>query len=293
MREPESLEVLDLFFRDVGRGPLLTAQQEVALVRRMRGEDVRVPPPGDPTPSPTAAHNRLVEQNLRLVVSIATHHRGRGLALEDLIQEGSLGLRHAAERFDPDRGLRFSTYATWWIRQAISRAVANDGRLVRLPVHVAHRFGQIRRAADRLTEQLGREPTSDEIVAETRLPVAEVRRALSSPTEVRSLDQPAGAGGDALLGDLVADPHAGPEDVAAASTVNPAVLDVLDRYLTVRERLILSLRFGLDGSEPMTLEETGQRLGVTRERIRQIEHRAIEQLRAHPGARRALHALAS
>jgi RNA polymerase primary sigma factor len=290
---PAGLDVLELFFQDLGMHPLLTARQEIALVRRMRGENVRVPGPGNPVPSAHEAHNRLVEQNLRLVVSIAVGYRGRGLPLEDLIQEGSIGLRHAAVRFDPDRGFRFSTYATWWIRQAISRAAVKDGRMVRLPVHVAHRLSRVQRAAEQLTRELDREPTVEELAAQAELSPTEVQRALRAASDVRSLDEPMVGRGDALLGDFVADPQPGPEELGTESTVPLAVEQVLRRYLTPRERTIIGLRFGLGGGRPMTLEETGRVVGVTRERVRQIEHRALEHLRHRPGARVALLALAS
>jgi RNA polymerase primary sigma factor len=291
--ESASVDVLDLFFRDIGRRPLLTAAQEVALVRRMRGEEVGVPPPGHPHPTPHEAHNRLVEENLRLVVSIAAAYRGRGLPLEDLIQEGAIGLRHAAERFDPDRGFRFSTYATWWIRQSISRAAVKNGRMVRLPVHVAQRLSRVQRAVEQLTRELGREPTAEEVAVDVALSPAEVRRVFGAAAEVRSLDEPIRGAGESVLGDLVPDLRPGPEELGTATTIPPAVDSVLRRYLRPRERVIIVLRFGLDGGRPMTLEETGHELGVTRERIRQLEHRAIEHLRRLPGARSALLALAS
>jgi RNA polymerase primary sigma factor len=272
------MDALSLFLREVPRGPLLTADQEWALARRMRGEETTVPPPGDPRPSPKEAHDRLVEANLRLVISVARRYRNRGLPLEDLIQEGALGLRRAAEKFDPDRGWRFSTYATWWIRQSVGRAVLDHARVVRLPVHMAGRVAHVQRTRDDLRAQLGRGPTEAEIAEVLGLTAAQVVEALDAAIPAGSLDRPIGEDGESTLGDLVADLGPGPEELAADASVVETVRRALD-MLPPRERVVLAMRHGIDDGRPRSLDEIGRVVGVTRERVRQIEAQALRRLR--------------
>jgi RNA polymerase primary sigma factor len=273
------LDAMSLLSRDIPKGPLLTGPQELALARRMRGEDVRVPPPGAARPTPAEAHDRLVEQNMRLVLSIARKYQNRGLPVEDLVQEGSLGLRHAAEKFDPERGWRFSTYATWWIRQAVTRSLGEQSRSVRVPVHMLARGAMAHRTREQLREHLGRPPTAEEVAAETGLSPAQVDESLAAIRTASSLDRPLGEDGESTLGERLADGGPPPDAVAEASWQAEAVAAVLDA-LPPRERLVVEVRFGIGRDQPGTLDDAGAALGVSRERARQIETGVLRRLRA-------------
>jgi RNA polymerase primary sigma factor len=282
--EPGELDTLALLLRDIPRGPLLTADQEWSLARRMRGEDAIVPPPGNPRPTAKEAHDRLVEENMRLVISVARKYRGRGLPLEDLIQEGALGLRRAAEKFDPEKGYRFSTYATWWVRQAVGRSLMDDARVVRVPVHMVGRIGQIARAEEELRLRLGRRPTPAETAAELHLTAQQVEDALRATQQPVSLERPLGED-DATLGDVVADDGPPPDEQAEHLCLLEDVRRALEA-LAPRERTVLALRFGIGYERAHSLEEAGKELGVTRERARQIEAQALSRLRDDPVVRR-------
>jgi RNA polymerase primary sigma factor len=257
---------LQLFLADVGRHKLLTAAEEVMLAKRIER--------GDPT-----AKRRMIESNLRLVVSIAKGYRGLGVPFLDLIQEGTLGLNRAVEKFDWRRGYKFSTYATWWIRQSVQRAVANHARTIRVPVHVVERQQKLSRAARRLEVELGREATKDELAEATGLPMQHVDEALGAAHASVSLNQTVGADDEGELGDLFADREAAdPFDEAEESLRRQGVRRALDA-LPERERRILELRFGFEG-EPWTLEAIGHELDLTRERVRQLEGQALARLGA-------------
>jgi RNA polymerase primary sigma factor len=257
---------LQLFLADVGRHKLLTAADEVALAKRIER--------GDPV-----AKRRMIESNLRLVVSIAKGYRGLGVPFLDLIQEGTLGLNRAVEKFDWRRGFKFSTYATWWIRQSVQRAVANHARTIRVPVHVVERQQKLSRAARRLEVELGREATKDELAEATGLPIQHVDEALGAAHASVSLNQNVGADDEGELGDLFADRDASdPFDEAEESLRRQGVRRALDA-LPERERRILELRFGFEG-EPWTLEAIGHELDLTRERVRQLEGQALSRLAA-------------
>src|SRR5262245_11154036 len=273
---------LGLLMRNLRRGPLLTAEQEQALARRARGEVAWVPPPGEPFPTAFAARNRLIEANLRLVISIAKQYRYHGLPLEDLIQEGVLGLSRAAQKFDPDRNLRSSTYAPCWIRQSVGRAIHDHGRLLRLPVHVLERLRRIERARDALQAQLARPPSPDEIAQLLGLETAVVVEVLSVASDAVSLDRPLSADADTLITQLIADPGPGPEEELEHRSVVEIVAAALSE-LNPRARTILLLRYGFGRAHPLTLEEIGRCLGITRERVRQIERDALSQLRCDRG----------
>jgi RNA polymerase primary sigma factor len=262
-----SLDSLRLYLREIGRVPLLTADQEVHLAKRIeRGE--------------MGAKTQMIEANLRLVVSIAKGHLGRGLSFLDLIQEGSLGLIRAVEKFDYRRGYKFSTYATWWIRQAVTRAIADKARTIRIPVHMVERLNKVVQAERRLVQQLAREPDPEEIAAELELSADEVREILRMASVPVSLERPVGEDGEARLGDFVEDESAeSPLELAALAVRRRALRQMLDS-LPERERRVIELRYGLDGAAPRTLEQVGRTFGVTRERIRQIEHATLEQLAA-------------
>jgi RNA polymerase primary sigma factor len=263
-----------LYLSEIGRVPLLTRDEEVALARQAAA--------GDPE-----ARRRLIEANLRLVVSVAKKYTGRGMDLMDLVQEGNRGLMRAVEKFDWRRGYKFSTYATWWIRQAITRALADQSRTVRLPVHVIETRNRLLRAARNLAQRLGREPTPAELAQAVHLPASRVEEILRASQEPASLDAPTDDEGDSHLQDFVADPDTlDPEEVAARVSLRQQLEEVLDT-LTPRERLVLRRRFGLSGGGPRTLEQVGRELGVTRERVRQIEARALRKLR-HRGRERGL-----
>jgi RNA polymerase primary sigma factor len=257
---------LQLFLADVGRHKLLTAAEEVMLAKQIER--------GDPT-----AKRRMIESNLRLVVSIAKGYRGLGVPFLDLIQEGTLGLNRAVEKFDWRRGYKFSTYATWWIRQSVQRAVANHARTIRVPVHVVERQQKLSRAARRLEVELGREPTKEELAEATGLPMQHVDEALGAAHASVSLNQTVGADDEGELGDLFADREAAdPFEEAEESLRRQGVRRALDA-LPERERRILELRFGFDG-EPWTLEAIGHELDLTRERVRQLEGQALARLGA-------------
>jgi RNA polymerase primary sigma factor len=270
-----SADSLQLFLADVGKHKLLTAADEVALAKRIER--------GDPV-----AKRRMIESNLRLVVSIAKGYRGLGVPFLDLIQEGTLGLNRAVEKFDWRRGFKFSTYATWWIRQSVQRAVANHARTIRVPVHVVERQQKLSRAARRLEVELGREATKLELAEATGLPIQHVDEALSAASASVSLNQTVGADDEGELGDLFADREApDPFDEAEESLRRQGVRKALDA-LPERERRILELRFGFEG-EPWTLEAIGHELDLTRERVRQLEGQALARL----GALRDLISVAS
>jgi RNA polymerase primary sigma factor len=266
-----SLDSLRLYLREIGKVPLLTADQEVSLAKRVEHGDL-------------AAKTQMIEANLRLVVSIAKPHVGRGLSFLDLIQEGSLGLIRAVEKFDYRKGFKFSTYATWWIRQAVTRAVAERGRTIRIPVHMVERLNNVVRVERQLVQQLAREPRAEEIAAELAITsdeVREVRRMAKLPV---SLEKPIGEQEDAKLGDLVEDELAeSPFDLASVSLRREDIGHALSA-LPERERRVIELRFGLDGGQPRTLEEVGRAFGVTRERIRQIENNTLKTLASLPEA---------
>jgi len=257
-------DALQLFLREAGRHRLLTAAQEVALAKRIER--------GDPD-----AKAQMIQSNLRLVVSIAKNYRNQGLPFLDLIQEGTLGLIRAVEKFDWRRGFKFSTYATWWIRQAVARALADKGRTIRMPVHIVERMQKINRAERSLWTQLGREPTLEEVADEASLTpqqVIEVRAAARAST---SLDAPVGDTDDAVFGDFVAGDDPLPEETVEVRMRRQALRSALDS-LPEREREVVTLRYGIDGREPRTLEEIGRCLGLTRERVRQIELESLRRL---------------
>jgi RNA polymerase primary sigma factor len=266
-----SLDSLRLYLRDIGRVPLLTAQEEVELAKRIEAGDM-------------AAKQKMVEANLRLVVSIAKGYLGRGLSFLDLIQEGSLGLIRAVEKFDYRRGFKFSTYATWWIRQAVTRAIADKARTIRIPVHMVEKLNRVVHLERQLVQKLGREPRAEEIAAELEMTPAEIREIRRMAQMPVSLEKPVGEEEDSALGDFVEDEAAiSPFDEAAANMRRVDVLRAL-AALPERERQVIELRFGLLGQQPCTLEEVGRAFGVTRERIRQIENNTLRKLESLPAA---------
>ena len=268
-----SLDSLRLYLRSIGSVELLTAEQEIELARRIERGDMR-------------AKRHMVEANLRLVVSIAKGYLGRGLSFLDLIQEGSLGLIRAVEKFDYRRGYKFSTYATWWIRQAVTRAIADKARTIRIPVHMVEKLNRVTHVERQLVQRLGREPEPEEIAAELEWSVREVRDILRLSQLPVSLEKPVGDEDESELGDLVADDTAeSPFDRATESLQREDIQRALDA-LPDRERHVIELRFGLRGHEPMTLEEVGHAFGVTRERIRQIETNTLKKLKQLPEAQR-------
>jgi RNA polymerase primary sigma factor len=268
-----SLDSLGMFMREIGKVPLLTADQEVTLAKRVERGD-------------RAAKTQMIEANLRLVVAIAKPQLGRGLSFLDLIQEGSLGLIRAVEKFDYRRGFKFSTYAHWWIRQAVQRALADQARTIRIPVHMFERLNRVTYVQRQLVQLLGREPRPDEIAAELELTSEEVRQILRMAQIPISLEKPIGENEDAKLGDLVEDELAeSPFEVASVSLRCEDVERSL-AALPERARQVIELRFGLHGGRPRTLEEVGRTLGVTRERIRQIENTTLKTLASLPEAQR-------
>jgi RNA polymerase primary sigma factor len=257
-------DALQLFLREAGRHALLTAAQEVELAKRIeRGE--------------MAAKTHMIQSNLRLVVSIAKNYRNQGLPFLDLIQEGTLGLIRAVEKFDWRRGYKFSTYATWWIRQAVARALADKARTIRMPVHIVERLQKMNRAERTLWTQLGREPTLEEIADEASLPIHQAHEVRAAARASTSLDQPVGEQEDAVFGDFVAGDDPLPEEEVEVSLRSQALSAALSA-LPERERQVLVLRYGLDDAEPKTLEEIGRRLGLTRERVRQIELESLRRM---------------
>jgi len=257
-------DALQLFLREAGRHPLLTAAQEVELAKKIERGD-------------RGAKQRMIQSNLRLVVSIAKNYRNQGLPFLDLIQEGTLGLIRAVEKFDWRRGYKFSTYATWWIRQAVARALADKARTIRMPVHIVERMQKMNRAERQLWAQLGREPTLEEVAFEANLPVQQAREVKAAARASASLDAPVGDAEDAVLGDFVPGDDPLPDELVEDSLRSQTLTEAL-RSLPERHRLVVMLRYGLDDAEPKTLEEIGRRLGLTRERVRQIEVEALKRL---------------
>jgi RNA polymerase primary sigma factor len=268
-----SLDSLRLYLRSIGRVSLLTAEREVALAQRIERGDLQ-------------AKQEMVEANLRLVVSIAKGYLGRGLSFLDLIQEGSLGLIRAVEKFDYRRGYKFSTYATWWIRQAVTRAIADKGRTIRIPVHMVEKLNKVVHVERQLVQELGREPTPEEIATELETSVREVRDILRMAQQPVSLEKPIGEEEESELGDFVEDESAeSPFEVASENLRRENVRRALEA-LPQREREVIEMRFGLTGARPYTLEEVGRAFNVTRERIRQIENHTLKKLEALPEAQR-------
>ena len=266
-----SLDSLRLYLRSIGRVPLLTAEQEVTLAKRIERGDMQ-------------AKQQMVEANLRLVVSIAKSYLGRGLTFLDLIQEGSLGLIRAVEKFDYRRGYKFSTYATWWIRQAVTRAIADKGRTIRIPVHMVEKLNKVVHVERQLVQSLGREPTPEEIARELECSPREVRDIQRMSLQPVSLEKPIGEEEESELGDFVQDEQAeSPFDSASVNLRRQDIGKALDS-LPARERRVIELRYGLNGGEPRTLEEVGRTFGVTRERIRQIENNTLKKLESLPEA---------
>ncbi len=274
---PEGVSIEDpvrMYLKEIGKVPLLSADEEIELAKRMEQGDQE-------------AKKRLAEANLRLVVSIAKRYVGRGMLFLDLIQEGNLGLIKAVEKFDYRKGYKFSTYATWWIRQAITRAIADQARTIRIPVHMVETINKLIRVQRQLLQELGREPTSDEIAAELDMPVERVREIQKISQEPVSLETPIGEEEDSHLGDFIQDDNVPvPSEAAAFSLLKEQLVEVLGT-LTDREQKVLRLRFGLDDGRARTLEEVGKEFNVTRERIRQIEAKALRKLR-HPSRSRKL-----
>ena len=263
-----------MYLKEIGKVPLLTASEEVEIARRMAE--------GDPE-----AKRQLAEANLRLVVSIAKRYVGRGMLFLDLIQEGNLGLIKAVEKFDYRKGYKFSTYATWWIRQAITRAIADQARTIRIPVHMVETINKLIRVSRQLLQEYGREPLPEEIAAEMGIPEDKVREIIKIAQEPVSLETPIGEEDDSHLGDFIPDDDApAPADAAAFTLLKEQLMNVLST-LTPREEMVLKLRFGLEDGRARTLEEVGREFKVTRERIRQIEAKALRKLR-HPSRSRKL-----
>ncbi|MCV4229758.1 RNA polymerase sigma factor RpoD [Paenibacillus sp. FSL W8-0187] len=274
---PPGIKINDpvrMYLKEIGRVPLLSADDEIELANRIEQGDEE-------------AKRRLAEANLRLVVSIAKRYVGRGMLFLDLIQEGNMGLIKAVEKFDYKKGFKFSTYATWWIRQAITRAIADQARTIRIPVHMVETINKLIRVSRQLLQELGREPSPEEIAAEMELSVEKVREIMKIAQEPVSLETPIGEEDDSHLGDFIEDQEAlAPADAAAYELLKEQLEDVLDT-LTEREENVLRLRFGLDDGRTRTLEEVGKVFGVTRERIRQIEAKALRKLR-HPSRSKRL-----
>jgi RNA polymerase primary sigma factor len=270
MVEP-SVDSLRLYLRSIGRVPLLSAEEEVILAKRIERGDI-------------AAKQHMVEANLRLVVSIAKSYVGRGLTFLDLIQEGSLGLIRAVEKFDYRRGYKFSTYATWWIRQAVTRSLADKARTIRIPVHMVERLNRLVSVERRLLQQLGREPTDEELAAELECTPREVREVMRVAQQPVSLEKPMGEEQDSALADLIEDVSArSPLELASETLRRENVSRVL-ASLSRREREVIELRYGIAGGRPLTLEEVGRAFKITRERVRQIENRTLKKLQSLPAA---------
>lgn len=266
-----------LYLREIGKIPLLNAEEELALAQRVVAGEKR-------------AKDKMAEANMRLVVSIAKRYSGRGLDFLDLIQEGNTGLLRAVEKFDPDKGFKFSTYATWWIRQAITRAIADQARTIRIPVHMVETINKLLRTQRRMTQELNREPTIEELGKELEMEPEKVEYVIKIKQDITSLD--AGVGrdgeddGESVLGDFIEDEDGTtPEDSAASQLLKEQVQSVLST-LSDREQKIIKMRFGLDGGKSHTLEEVGQEFAVTRERIRQIEAKALAKLRKHKDSKK-------
>ena len=263
-----------MYLKEIGTVPLLSAEEEIRLAKCKAEGDVN-------------AKERLIEANLRLVVSIAKRYVGRGMQFLDLIQEGNLGLIKAVEKYDYSKGFKFSTYATWWIRQAITRAIADQARTIRIPVHMVETINRLIRTSRQLLQELGREPTPEEIAEKMEMPVERVREIMKISQDPVSLETPIGEEEDSHLGDFIQDDHVQvPVDAATYTLLHEQLMEVLDT-LTEREQKVLRLRFGLDDGRPRTLEEVGRQFNVTRERIRQIEAKALRKLR-HPSRSKKL-----
>jgi len=269
--QPDAAEVstdsLQLFLKDIGKVPLLTAAQEVELSKRIERGDHR-------------AKQQMVEANLRLVVSIAKNYRNQGLPFLDLIQEGTIGLVRAAEKFDYRKGFKFSTYATWWIRQAVARALADKARTIRMPVHVVEKLNKIGRIERKLLAELGHDPTAEEIARELEIEREEVEQIRRSAQAPISLEKPVGDEEESEFGHFLADQGAAAPDEAAETTLRKETLKRILCALSPRERRVLELRYGLDGQHPRTLDEVGRTFHVTRERVRQIENQSLKKLQA-------------
>lgn len=265
-----------LYLREIGKIPLLTAEEELELAQRVVAGEKK-------------AKDKMAEANMRLVVSIAKRYSGRGLDFLDLIQEGNTGLLRAVEKFDPDKGFKFSTYATWWIRQAITRAIADQARTIRIPVHMVETINKLLRTQRRMTQELNREPTIEELSAELEMEPEKIEYVMKIKQDISSLDAGVGRDGDeedSVLGDFIEDEDSvSPEDSATSQLLKEQVQDVLSS-LSDREQKIVRMRFGLDNGKNHTLEEVGQEFAVTRERIRQIEAKALAKLRKHKDARK-------
>nr|WP_010243212.1 RNA polymerase sigma factor RpoD [Acetivibrio cellulolyticus] len=274
---PEGISIDDpvrMYLKEIGKVPLLSADEEIQLAQKMEKGD-------------SESKRRLAEANLRLVVSIAKRYVGRGMLFLDLIQEGNLGLIKAVEKFDYRKGYKFSTYATWWIRQAITRAIADQARTIRIPVHMVETINKLIRVSRQLLQELGKEPQPEEIAKEMNMPVEKVREIMKISQEPVSLETPIGEEEDSHLGDFIPDDDApAPSEAAAFTLLKEQLIDVLDT-LTPREEKVLRLRFGLDDGRARTLEEVGKEFNVTRERIRQIEAKALRKLR-HPSRSKKL-----
>jgi len=268
-----SLDSLRLYLREIGRVPLLTAEQEVSLAKRIERGDM-------------IAKQQMIEANLRLVVSIAKGYLNRGLSFLDLIQEGSLGLIRAVEKFDYRRGYKFSTYATWWIRQAVTRAIADKARTIRIPVHMVEKLNRVVHMERSMTQRLGRDPRPEELADELRMSVDEVREILRLAQLPVSLERPVGEEDDSSLGDFVEDETASSPFDEASSALRTTDVQRALAALPDRERRVIEMRFGLTGDQPQTLEEVGRAFGVTRERIRQIENNTLRKLQSLPEAQR-------
>lgn len=273
----ESDDSVRLYLREIGKIPLLNAEEELELAQRVVAGDKR-------------AKDKMAEANMRLVVSIAKRYSGRGLDFLDLIQEGNTGLLRAVEKFDPDKGFKFSTYATWWIRQAITRAIADQARTIRIPVHMVETINKLLRTQRRMTQELNREPTIEELAQELEMEPEKVEYVIKIKQDIHSLDAGVGRDGDddseSVLGDFIEDEDAtSPEDSAASQLLKEQVSDILST-LTEREQKIVKMRFGLNDGKNHTLEEVGQEFSVTRERIRQIEAKALAKLRKHKDAKK-------
>src|SRR5215204_1315629 len=267
-REAETPDLISSYFARIDKGALLTHAEEVELSKRTKAGDAK-------------AHTRLVEKNLRLVVSVAKKYRGCGVPFEDLIQEGNIGLMKAVEKFDPDRGLRFSTYATWWVRQAIGKAVADKGRTIRVPVHMSEKMRKMARTYSGLSAELGREPTDEEIAGRLGWKVERVRDLKSTLPDATSLDKPLGSGDDASeLGSLVVDQASSDVSEAVVRDLEAAWLGEVVSRLPERHRRVLVKRYGLEEEETATLAQLAQELGVSKERVRQLQREAEHMLRA-------------
>jgi RNA polymerase primary sigma factor len=269
--EPEAREIstdaLQLFLKDIGKVPLLTAAQEVELAKRIERGD-------------HSAKQKMVESNLRLVVSIAKNYRNQGLPFLDLIQEGTIGLVRAAEKFDYRKGFKFSTYATWWIRQAVARALADKARTIRMPVHVVEKLNKIGRIERKLLSEMGREPSVEEIARELEIAPEEIEHIRRSAQVPISMEKPVGDEEESEFGHFLADDSAPAPDEVAESTLRKETLRRILETLSLRERRVLEMRYGLDGQHPRTLDEVGRTFNVTRERVRQIENQCLKKLQA-------------